>query len=45
MRRIRRRALRLFCAVTFDEVFALKSHTILNGDATTEGFNPLDVAV
>ena len=31
----RKRALRLLCAITVDEIFALKSHPVLNGNTAT----------
>ena len=34
-----------FRAVAIDEVFALKRHAMLHGDAAAEGLDPLDVAV
>jgi hypothetical protein len=40
-----RRALRLLDTVALDEGFALKRHAALDGDATAEGFDALDVAV
>jgi hypothetical protein len=35
----------LLGAVALHEVFALKGHAILQGDAATQGFDALDIAV